>query len=94
MIINIRIEEEGRNATKSIYVNDCKCGKEPLFVTQWETKNNDPSTEIPSAYYIQCAFCDKETKVTSCKKAKTPDERLAIIENVVNEWNELVKATP
>lgn len=90
MTINLRIEEEGRNASKTIYVKDCKCGREPLFVTQWETKNNDPSTEIPSAYYIQCAFCGKETKVISCKKAKTPDERVKIINKVVDEWNRLV----
>lgn len=78
---------------KTIEVSKCKCGRDPMVVTRWQQKHCDPTTEIPAAYYIQCAFCGIETKVASCKKAKTPEERFDVIEKVAKEWNKKIAET-
>lgn len=93
MTIAHTFTSEDGQYTKTIEVSNCKCGREPTIATRWQTKKNDPSTEIPIAYYIGCGWCDLSTHIVSCKKAKTPEERFKIIEKVAEEWNELVNAT-
>jgi len=93
MIINVNVQTEDQQYVIPISVYPCKCGKDPVIHTQWGQKYRDPTTEIPIAYYINCYFCDINTKIRSCRKAKTPRERLDILEQVVKEWNELVKTT-